>query len=462
MTRISVNDVGMFPTGFSSAGSTKVTDNSFQSILNEQTDVTRMSDEENVQDTVADTPEQDAKAESQDYKKYDNKTEKEQPTESVEPRKDVVKDESVNNEGSEEGKDASEEEMQSAVSEILATLQQQIMDTLQMSEEEFAALLDDMGLEAVDLLQGDNLSAFVLEATGAGDSLALLTNEELLQDYRQIMQTLDSLLEQASEQLDMPVAQLQEQLLLREEVMTEDMPLEQGIQKQPEGLQEGQQPIVEVTVTEGAAVKDHSAAGEQSQQHRDGEAGKEQQVQSPFAFQFQNTSGNAAEIVNQVISETTGAWVPDTRNIMNQIMDYMKVQISPEVTNLEMQLHPASLGTIQVQLESTGDAVNAHFIAQNDAVKAVLETQLVELKQQFQEQGVKVNDIEVSVSTQTFEQNFEQGRQAGQTEEGNRPRIRRINLNELTETEAAEAMEAADRIAVEMMTANGNTVDYMA
>ncbi len=467
MTRISVNDVGMFPAGIPSAGGTKATDNSFQSILNEQTDVAKAQDDGKVQDT-AEAPEQ--KVDNDAPKEYETKAEHENPTEAVEPRKDVIKDEGVNNEGSEEGEEAVHEDLVSVLGEILATLQQQIMDTLQISEEEFATLMDDMSLEAVDLLQSDKLSAFVLEATGAQDSLALLTNENLLQDYRRVMQSLDTLMNQAAEQLEMPVEALQEQVqqLTTEDtalLMPEEMPAEQEVQSKPEEvkLSTAEQPTVEVITTETASAAERgNASSNNAKQQTGSEARNEQPTQQPVAFQFQNTPGNVADVVNQVIQETTQRWTPDTQNIMNQIMDYMKVQVTPETTNLEMQLHPASLGTIQVQLESTGDAVNAHFIAQNDAVKAILESQLVELKQQFQEQGVKVNDIEVSVSTQTFEQNFEQGRQAQQAEEGNRPRIRRINLSELTETDTIEQMEAADRLAAEMMTANGNTVDYMA
>ena len=180
-------------------------------------------------------------------------------------------------------------------------------------------------------------------------------------------------------------------------------------------------------------------------------------------FSFQNvTPNNATQVVNQVIQDTVTNWMPDPRDIMNQIMDYMKIQIKPDMTNLEMQLHPASLGTVQVQLEASGDAITARFIAQNDAVRATLESQMLELKQQFQEQGVKVESIEVSVQTQTFGQSFEQGRQAQQTPDENRPRIRRINLNDLEAMDSAEMVEDADRIAVEMMNVNGNTVDYMA
>lgn len=43
-----------------------------------------------------------------------------------------------------------------------------------------------------------------------------------------------------------------------------------------------------------------------------------------------------------------------TQEIMDQIMDYMKVQLKPEMDQLEMQLHPETLGTLKIQLVSKG------------------------------------------------------------------------------------------------------------
>ena len=97
----------------------------------------------------------------------------------------------------------------------------------------------------------------------------------------------------------------------------------------------------------------------------------------------------------------------DTQDIMRQIMDYMKVQLKPETTSLEMQLHPANLGTLQIQMATKGGSLTANFITQNEAVKAALESQMVQLQQSFEEQGIKVNSIEVTVQPHAFEQDLE-------------------------------------------------------
>ena len=86
------------------------------------------------------------------------------------------------------------------------------------------------------------------------------------------------------------------------------------------------------------------------------------------------------------------------------------------------------------------------------------------MKENFAEQGVKVEAIEVTVQTHQFEQNLEQGRgnnsnTANETGAG-RKRTRRINLNAAFAEEEPQTEE--DRIAADMMSANGNTVDFTA
>ena len=147
---------------------------------------------------------------------------------------------------------------------------------------------------------------------------------------------------------------------------------------------------------------------------------------------------------------------------MNQIMDYMKIHVKTEESSLEMQLHPASLGTLQVNVSSKGGILTANFVTQNETVKSVLESQMIQLKESFAEQGVKVEAIEVTVQTHQFESNLEQGRGRQQNGTDKKDRPRRINLNASFDMDNIEEMTQEEQLAAEIMTANGNTVDYTA
>jgi flagellar hook-length control protein FliK len=99
-------------------------------------------------------------------------------------------------------------------------------------------------------------------------------------------------------------------------------------------------------------------------------------------------------------------------------------------------------------------------------VKAIIESQLIQLKENLNEQGLKVQAVEVTVASQQFDRNLDKNGNEGATQDGNpnapKKQIRRINLNELDMEEDLEDADDAIRIAAEMMARNGNTIDFMA
>ena len=149
----------------------------------------------------------------------------------------------------------------------------------------------------------------------------------------------------------------------------------------------------------------------------------------------------------------------DTEMILNQITDYMKGQITDGVSELEMQLHPESLGNLHIRLSAKEGVVTAQFTAQNDTVKAVLESQMIQLKETFKEQGITVEAIEVMVESRKFDQSMSQNSNGmnGENRQGGKQKNRRINLNAFTEE---ENLTEEDRIAAELLKDSGGTVDY--
>lgn len=135
---------------------------------------------------------------------------------------------------------------------------------------------------------------------------------------------------------------------------------------------------------------------------------------------------------------------------------------------MELQLHPASLGTVNLQINSNGGVVSAHILVQNEAVRSALEGQLVQLLQTFEEQGQRVEAIEVSVAGYDLDRSLNQGSDTGSNErkdrstEGvSRTSRRSINLNELDEEDFEELTEE-EQLEAEIMTANGTSVDFKA
>ncbi len=351
---------------------------------------------------------------------------------------------------------------------------QQIAETFDMTVEEVQGLMDDLGIGQLDVLQQDSLGELLLAAAGADSATSLLMDEGLYLDYQTLMQQADALLEQSSEVLQMDAEQLVQ------------------IAAESEGIQETDIPPVEITVDKEVSAKNNTdavkaetyaeeqnssettvrnvAAEEQSGKQTQNQSQKPADSKTNAAMDkslsgnllLQNLKTEGFEPQLQQLTQTTSAWDTDATDIMRQIMDYMKIQIKPDVSNVEMQLHPENLGTLQIHVSSKGGNITAQFFTQNETVKAVLESQMIQLKENFAEQGVKVDAIEITVQTHQFEQNLEQGRGRSQNEPDKKVRTRRIRLDGALTMENLDTMEEEDQLAAEMMAANGSTVDYTA
>lgn len=352
----------------------------------------------------------------------------------------------------------------------LNRLMQQISQELGITVKELNGIMKELGMEGMELLMPDKLSQLVLAAGGA-DMMELLTNEGLYRNLQNLNQTLEGCLEQVCRETGMTAGELQ-------------VILEQAV---GEGRPDGE-PVFAIEAQLPEDGGDESLTGlsrkgddtfhapEQTQQttqgevfqpvrrqengHRNQDKSQEKGQQAANTF-VQNLADNAAKVSSNPLEGAAMYQDTDTEGIMRQIMDYMKLQVKTDMSSLEMQLHPESLGTLNIQLASKGGAVTAQFVTESEAVKAALESQMVQLKESFSEQGVKVEAIEVTVQTHEFERNLDQGRRQNQ-ERGGKTRTRRLNLNLNGDMADPADMSEAEQIAADMMAASGNTVDYTA
>ena len=131
---------------------------------------------------------------------------------------------------------------------------------------------------------------------------------------------------------------------------------------------------------------------------------------------------------------------------------------------MELQLHPASLGSLKVQIASKAGILTATFTTENEAVKAAMEGQMVQLKESFEQQGLKVEAVEVNVEAKGFERSLDQQEKeqndfSNQNKKGGR-RISLMDLEGQEEELSGEELSEGDRIVADLMRRNGNTLDY--
>lgn len=354
------------------------------------------------------------------------------------------------------------------VQEVLGTIVQnligQITDTFSVSEEELQGVMDELGMTETDLMDPVQLNELLMAVSGAEDSFALLTDEELYGNVKSILDLQKDLTGQAQEELQLTPEKWQDAVT---KVVTEEPVITVEVEDHATDAAERSQSDVELPTVEQEPEEKIQAPVQNTQEEKTKDSGNRHESQTTGQqgnLLLQNLKEENFLSGLQQASQTEGTQTTDTQDIMRQIMDYMKVSVKADGSDLEMQLHPQSLGTLHVQVASKNGVVTANFITQNETVKAALESQMVQLKESFAEQGVKVEAIEVTVQTHSFEQNLEQGRGNQSDQESgagvSRRRTRRINLN--TAFAEDEPQTEEDRIAADIMSANGNTVDFTA
>ena len=173
-----------------------------------------------------------------------------------------------------------------------------------------------------------------------------------------------------------------------------------------------------------------------------------------------------------VVKESTTSYTSiDVEDIMNQIVTQTRTSVSENLTSMELELHPASLGKMYLQVTESNGTISAKLITENQDVKAAMETQMAILKDTWNQQGMKVNAIEISVGTREFEEQldaqanatFENGSSQfnGSNEDKESSRgIRNLNLNGLEEL--PEDLTEEELLAAKMMKDSGNSINFTA
>ncbi len=404
--------------------------------------------------------------------------------------KDSVQDKTVN--------DAKEQQAQDTVRESGEELVEEIAEEMDVTPEEVEAAMAALGMTAIELFDPENMKQLLLAISGSVDQLSLVTNEDLYMNLQNLFATAAETLEGLQQELGLSEEDLNalvEQMISdgkevtvqggdiagqpMAEVLPEALPEEQeelglegmkdytvSIQKDGNSVQvkvqvddESGAKSVQETVTDAqkTTVQSSAKTGEKNafeNNRREGDSAGEMFLQTPA----RQANVNETPVVSENFYQST-----QTNEIMDQIMEYMKINLKADVHEVEMQLHPASLGTVNVQIAAKEGAVTAQFTTQNEVVRAAIESQLIQLKQQFEEQGIKIDAVEVTVASHEYDQQFDQSSADTQQDQKKSGRgSRRINLDELDAEEDLEELEDSDRISVEMMRANGGTVDYMA
>lgn len=359
-----------------------------------------------------------------------------------------------------------------------------IADKLQVSEDDVKAAMEELGLSFTDLSIQSNVALLVTELTADGDSVAMLTDADLFATIRELSTELADMLEGFEEVLPEGMADtevfeeavdtaevsgVQEDAVADTVSDTKDTTVTYEINRESDD----DSVVDEKADTDAVAENDtdtDTVSDSKSQSQTGSSTGQSMQGHtdaSSFVSPFGQTDVQmAGEIAPEQMTFSSDVNVQD---IIDQIAEQVKINQAQNFSEIEISLHPASLGNVHLQVSEKAGVISAVITTENEAVRDALAVQAITLKEELNEQGLKVDSVEVTIASHSFEHNMqkESGEEAReqyeqQVNKQSRRRIMLSGLDKAQEMLADESLSDAERIQIDMMSKNGSSMDVMA
>ena len=214
--------------------------------------------------------------------------------------------------------------------------------------------------------------------------------------------------------------------------LQQNMPVMNGQQSMTngQGQQQGSQlqgeasfDVVVPSQQDGKNVENDSVAnqGLSFQQNLDNQIGANQKVE-----------GNAAQ-TNQA---------RENYNVPQQIVEQAKLLQRGTDSQMIIKLNPEHLGQLSLKVSVNGNGgVTATFHTDNAQVRAILETTMTQLRQQLDEQGIKVDNVEVHTGLPDGQLPQDQGQQGFYQDQGQQVRSHQTDLQDFEESSENLAAE---------------------
>lgn len=385
--------------------------------------------------------------------------------------KTITKDnisQTVNNASEVEADSSIEDEELEQALEVLSDIVQTIIDQFDITLEDIEVSLDQAGLELGDLVTDEGAKAFFLEMQSA-DVSDILTDESLGNELQNFMTEIKEIIGEEDIIPEKVVQTAHDEMIKVSDVeafntsaaLVDDV--KGNIQEEDsiireyneDGIITGdtddalRQPEVKVNVEDNTNNEKNDSKESSSDRKSTG-------VNNDNKNDFTNpVLQNLNDAIAQVEDVAPAA---DTNvrpsNIVEQIVEQVRVNINQENTSMEMQLYPEHLGRIQIHVVSKDGVMTARIAAETETARQAIEAGLNNLKESLQNQNLKVDAIEVMVSTTGFAESDQNREQYQQQSTGKRNG--RLGFADV-EDEIPE-----DEAETQKMQAEGSSVSYRA
>ena len=299
---------------------------------------------------------------------------------------------------------ADNKDVTDTVKEVCEDIKDAIKEEFNVSDEDIKVAMELLGLTALDLLSTAKVAELIEQLTGT-DALTLITNEDMMQSFNNIINVVDEanadiagMLGVKTEEVGIVLGQNDiAPVVNSEDTAKQDNVKEADAKNADDNINQtvdNQESLSEVLAKKITTESDGKAKNNMSESN---EANNKVTYADVADNMISNITDTFADIITEDISTVKEA------DIVNQVIDSVKLMASRELTSMEVMLNPEHLGSVHITVTARNGIVSAQIAAQNEQVKTALENQMVTLREQFESQGLKVDAVEITVMAHSFE-----------------------------------------------------------
>lgn len=342
------------------------------------------------------------------------------------------------------------------VNDVVQNVKDTIKEELDVSDEDIAKAMEVLGITDNDLLSVVKVTELVSALTGA-DSITLITDDDMSGKLTSVLDAVNTAQEDVADMLNTDVDDAM--LVVRTDAVVKKDTDETAVKNTDSSITDNQSVPETESLSDVLAAKvtaQGSSKHEESTGEHTGEQNHNTQSYGGVADSIiQSMKDSFADIVTEDTSRVSEA------DIVNQVIDQIKLSSGRELTSIEVMLNPERLGSVHVTVTAKNGILSAQIAAQNEQVKTALENQVTALKENFQNQGIKVEAVEITVMTHQFEagQNF--GQNESERKQSEQKINKKLNLSDYMDDED-ETVSAQDIRRKDSIQNGNSSVEYMA
>ncbi|HAZ90397.1 MAG TPA: hypothetical protein DCX21_00330 [Eubacterium sp.] len=315
-----------------------------------------------------------------------------------------------------------------------------VSKALGIEPEELESVMEELALTALELTEPSNILQVMVATTDAQNPYDVISDADLSAVYKEIVTAGETFLANAS---DMGITA--DDIKAYDELADADADADADTDTEETDFRLDVVKPEERPQT--AEVKTESEGSSEGRSDTQAGAKEESDTAGKIVSNLNNSIREAFAVAESDAIAEAPVEAVDVDDVLRQVNESIRVNLTPDTKSLEIQLNPQNLGHVTIQVMSKNGVVSANVLATDEAVKKALETQLVTLKTNLENQGVKVENVEIVLAGRAFSQQDESNQGAFGQNSGRRRRSLSVDGGmEVEDVPVNESEESSDNI----------------